>query len=158
METVERGILFTRKNRDKSRSGQKCQTRRVVKWPKGWEGFICHHVTPLENGSFSFWGEDSSSFNLKPRYQVGDHLYMLEPIFVHFGSFGKELGTQFGYIENPEKTLRILHVSYDYNKSYRPASRMPKYAARTWFEVTGVKVEQSQDRWAWVYEYKSTDP
>ncbi len=156
----ERGILLTKENRLASVRdvNPKTNTRRVIVPQPIARNNYTPTVWDWKNGLSWFENNIIPEAVLKEAcYQVGDHLYMKEPIFVHFGGrhWGKEIGTQFGYQENPEKSLRTVHVAYDYAHSYRDASRMPKYAARYWFKVMGVRCERNDEGlWVWVYEYK----
>ena len=144
----ERGILFTKETRQKSIDGTKTQTRRIAKLPNKWHrGFGAFEHNPNGDEEFVIYGVAGEKKIYAP-YRVGDRLYIKEPIFIHCGGmFGGELmeDTQFSYIENPEKKCRTVKVKYDYNISYRPAYWMHKWAARYWFEVTGVRVERVQD-------------
>ncbi|MGR3292529.1 MAG: hypothetical protein ACUZ9M_00775 [Candidatus Scalindua sp.] len=144
----ERPILFNTAMVKALLDGRKTQTRRIIKpqpaieengnwkWPHKAKGILRYG---------SEIGYMKKQLPECAKYQVGDRLYVKEEIFVHCGGLGKEFGTQFGYINNPEKELRTVYVSYEYSHSYRPASRMPKYAVRIWLEVAGVRVERIQD-------------
>lgn len=150
----ERSILFTKENRQKAIDGTKTQTRRVIVPQPAWEVehfSIRFDVESQANrgiwrgyiskGKYKGWCKTPT---WKPRYQVGDRLYIKEPINVGCG--GKFLNcTQFRYIENPEEKCRTIQIGYGYSHSYRDASRMPKYAARYWFEVTAIRVERVRD-------------
>ncbi len=142
--------------------GRKTQTRRVIglnmttlpnhEGRISDNGVLQFRCPPQSIGwSDIFWGNCSppkSKHNKPikcPYGQVGDRLYLQEPISIGFGGMGKELGTQFRYINNPEDKMRTVHVSHNYSHSYRPASRMPKYAARTFLEITAIRVERVQD-------------
>ncbi len=167
----EKGLILTKDNRLASVEGRQTQIRRIVKpQPTYIERLPTDALageTAILDGEL--WECSQYSRNIpdaikwrlvESPYQVGDHLYSKEPIFIHCGGkhWGKEIGTQFGYSENPEKSLRTVHVAYDYAHSYRYASQMPRYAARYWFEVIKVRVERNdKEVWEWVYDYKKIE-
>lgn len=155
----ESGILFTKENRDKVRSGAKTQTRRVIK-PQP-------HIN--ENGSWTWPYPGSGILRHGPniiymkkelaqcaRYQVGNYLYVKEPYQVRGGSNrpGTLNGTGLhGTYSDDNKfftvqtTLAEVEKWFDRKKPYAKTSSlfMSKSLARTWLEVTGVKVERVGD-------------
>lgn len=153
---ADKGILFTHENRDKVRSGAKTQTRRVIVWPKMWKDFKCISCRDLGDGRFSFWAGDSSSFVMKTRCAVGDRMYLREPYHLKGVDdnscdvvYSDDSGTC-TYVEldseGVEQMLKIMRR--DASRcflGYHPSIHMPKVLARTWFEVTGVRVERVQD-------------
>lgn len=151
----ERGILFTKENRQKVRDGSKTQTRRVIinqpspietvrfingDWCVGQEGYC-----PAD-------GQTNFQINsiLKSPYQVGDPLYLKEPYQIDEGDldthrvYGK-------YMDDNVRFNRPLDYKFDlwFNRKYRfrPTSSMFMYKslARLWVETTEVRVEQVQD-------------
>ncbi len=137
---------------------------RVMK-PQPYEGKCYWHVQcppPLSHLTYARYKQEditkllnNSELYKPPLGVVGDRLYVKEEISIGFGGMGKELGTQFRYINNPEDKMRTVHVSYPYNHSYRSARDMPRYAARFFYEITGVRVEQRDGKWYWLYILKS---
>ena len=127
-------------------SGTKCQTRRPLKvQPPDQVTDIIRNGKEFVSAYPNRKAIKPFEYKVKPRYQKGDLLYVKEPISIGFGGMGKELGTQFRYINNPEDKLRTVYVSYPYCHSYRSARNMPKYAARIWLKVTGVRVERVRE-------------
>lgn len=160
----ERGLLLTKDLRAKSRSGEKKQTRRLVKpqprYEKGYWSYEyekgCHHYI-----GDTFPTEHWSLENMLPYapYQLGDHLYLQEPYqvkddYYHFGNndytdaieiIGEYLddnggfhitlsGKESGRFENRRSPHVVTSARYMYRS-----------LARTWFEVTDVRVERLQD-------------
>ncbi len=76
----ERGVIFTRENRQKSRNGDKTMTRRVIipinKDPDNYKGPFFNKVTGL--WEFLYLPEDTV-LEIKCPYAAGDHLYLQEP-------------------------------------------------------------------------------
>ncbi len=132
--------------------------------PKEWRRMV--QLGPVHHGyDPDIWvlhdvGDSASDVGYTSRkapYAVGDIVYVKEPISIGFGGCGKELGTQFRYINNPEDEMRTVHVSYPYSHSYRSARNMPRYAARYFYEITGVSVEQRDGNWYWLYKLKGIE-
>jgi hypothetical protein len=130
----QHGALFTSENRLAIREGRKTQTRRIPasfkeinEHPDGWE-FIGFED---ELASFRLKG-DESIFLVKLPWAIGDELYIKEPF----------------HCPNPQ----AMPVSYKDNLEPQQSIRqtwqsplfMPKWAARDWLRVTGVKVERLQ--------------
>ena len=178
----ERGLLLTPDNRQLSRDGRMTRFRRVIKpqpdtslWkpeyinkPKEWRRMV--QLGPVHHGyDPNIWclhdvGDSPSSVpytTRKPRHQVGDHLYMLEPYKIcpvstiyrqHVIGRYTDNGDVFDVCLSPQEWERFN----DRKKPYANTSSMFMYKslARTWFEVTAVRCEQEDGVWYWVYEYK----
>lgn len=164
----ERGLLLTKDNRQLSRDGDKTATRRVIvpQPPATWTKVECH--TELfsdgmgvffegynECGERYWWPGNhephtANPCHIHPRYAVGDHLYMLEPYEI-YAVYDKHSV----YVRYPDNgSCNIIELTdlerarFDARKKPNaPTSSMFMYKslARTWFEVTGVKVERLQD-------------
>lgn len=153
----ERGLLLTKDNRQRSRDGDKTATRRVIV-PQ--PVFQKHDPLGMREDNAWRWRhyawKDGQSPNVlenmirDARFAVGDRLYMLEPYRV----LNKPQGNMVhGYycddniIFDVELQWPELERFLDRKKPYAKTSSMFMYKslARTWFEVTGVKVERVQD-------------
>ncbi len=136
----ELGILYTKENRQKCRDGVKTQTRRLIV-PQPEDVY-----QDIESGRF--YTEERPRFGeteIKPRYQVGDHLYLKEPY--RFQIYPYQVPA-LQYKDDNKTFLSPEHAAYMKkrvkDKWISPIS-LPKFAARTWFEVTRVWVERVQD-------------
>ena len=171
-------ILFCTEMIEAFLDGRKTQTRRIEGLkvlntdPDRWNLWATHY-NPLE------WAfEDLKSHNdsqlkfIKPRYQVGDHLYAKETWAVT-----RLEGIIPGSLEYPNvlyradsSTLLILDqpLVWKYcvpkeKMRWRSSRFMPKWAARIWRKVTDVRVERVQDisiidaRAEGIAEYKDGD-
>jgi hypothetical protein len=149
----ERGILFTPANIKLIRDKRKWQTRRVASFPswvtsaerigKWFHGYgdhpygeceevKCAHIGGLcgEKGPFP------SMFTLQCPYGVpGDRLYVKEGIILDFFSGEAELTGY--YMDGARATLP--------REKRLTAMFMPKWAARTWLEITDVRIQRLQD-------------
>jgi len=150
----ETGILFTPENHHLILSGQKFQTRRVITpqpewdaevkhtnitgpfaWPIGGLGQQCGHPIFIDGRKDGFAGIRN------PYGGVGDKLYVKEGVIVQakgWSAFtGREDGSLIGYYMNGRR------LENDWEKRLT-AMFMAKRYARTWLEITDVRVEQVQ--------------
>ena len=165
-------ILFTKDNRVKCIAGDKTQTRRVIV-PQPPQEFCRGDVAAVCN-SQGLWAIARSKFSadgpgswppdpkpgIKPKYQVGDHLWMLEPYRIvgwacrrkwerklcgYYLDGDPEATT--GWLLRKELTVKEYKKWLDRKFPYRSTSSrfMYKSLARHWFEVIDVRVEWVQD-------------
>lgn len=130
--------------------GQKTQIRRIVK-PQP--------TAQLTHESKGIWQNTQAmpGARFKPKYQVGDVLYVKEDIW-HNEPFHAEHLLDYRYCATDKAPLlgdKDPHYPMcNWVKLY--ARSMPKSAARIFLEVTNVRVERnSNDLWEWVYDFKS---
>ena len=160
----ERGLILTKENRLASVEGRKTQTRRVIKpqpeyqdgyryWWKGdWDtrggprAGVCTHGTP-GNGEATWPLEEIAEH---APYQIGDHLYMLEPYQIILNA--SYLDVCGNYQDDGGKFSKVLSVEEFKKWSNRKKPHMKtssrfmyKSLARYWFEVTQVRCERVQD-------------
>lgn len=141
----ETGLMFKAPLVRAILAGQKTQTRRVVKWRDlqqglnlGFSGLKVFSNTP---GTFTLESqcrngyESRSSPTRCPMGQPGDRIYVRET----FGHFERNENFKPGC----ECFYRADGDSVEL-QPWRPAIHMPKWAARIWLEVTGVRVERLQ--------------
>ena len=140
----ERGLLLSKDLRDKSRSGEKTQTRRLAK--------LCEK-------DYSTWGDEAIAAVIRHHapYQVGDHLYLQEPYQILRGHIANAISNgKHGFIGtylDDDSLLDGVVTGPEMNKwlgrkcpHMKTSSRfMYKSLARTWFEVTDVSVERLHD-------------
>lgn len=153
--TRESGILFTRENRDKVRSGDKTQTRRIAKPPiESTEMCPVMIMQDAASPSGYSWHSDMyGTVHAKPRHQVGDLLYLREPYHlkgvdddscdvIYFDDCGTPTYVELD-IPGTAQMLKIMRRDAErFFLGYHPSIHMPKVLARTWVKVTGVKVER----------------
>lgn len=133
-----KGILFSEPLFPLVVNGSKTQTRRIIKPQPDDSGLHNHTLFPLSIDSDlkGFWGteeETGECKEFKPRYKVGDIVYLKEPYIEKTDPFGNDMFL-YKYDGHGESEKRWT------NKLYMPAS-----AARYFIEITGVKVERLRD-------------
>lgn len=151
----ERSVLFTAGNRAKSIAGDKTQTRRVIvpqpvyhddpqcnpKFNMEWQAFIWSKNEPIPEEVVKC-----------ARYQVGDHLWMLEPYQMKEQFLSCNLMMLGNYLDDGERFgLKATEAEWErFTKRKFPFRRtssrfMYKVLARYWYEVTEVRAEWVQD-------------
>ena len=135
----ERPIIFTSANHRLIMLGAKVQTRRVIKPQPD----SVHDGEPYWNiGGYRAWEfrgisdvlRMGTANPLKCTYgQVGDKLYIKEGVIVH-----KDGKTLAGYYMEGARVTNL-------GEKRLTAMFMPKWAARTWLEITEVRIERVQD-------------
>lgn len=165
----ERPILFTPANRRAIREGRKWQTRRIVKpqphlSSQKWGDVEESDSHPGEWFQWHDGGEKTEAFTC-PYGAVGDRLWLKEGWRVgkpHEARNAKEI---WDHLTTTQKGVTVLYESGGW-KSTSPMNRpveptypdnepmpswagrrrsslfMPKWAARTWLEITDVRVER----------------
>lgn len=117
-----KGICFKEPLFHATIEGRKTQTRRIIEPQPSTE--------VIEAYGQLFDGEITHKYEIKPRYRVGDVVYLKEP-----------------YAIRPTKTLYKYgsekHIVDAYNKCW--AVNMPESAARYFIEITAVRAERLQD-------------
>lgn len=139
-------------------SGRKTQTRRVVKFPKDFDGKNIY-----QNGQFGL-KYSSNEFEgcvhrLYPKYEIGDIIWVRE-LHYRYGKWVKNGTTKKGkqkwlfapgkqftevrYFDNPPNKLeKNSNRSIGWYK--RSSLFMPKEACRLFLEVTDIRAERLQD-------------
>lgn len=140
----ETGILFTPENIRLIREGRKVQTRRVLK-AEFYHRESLATIKPIDNEFLlERWPEQErmmGNFGRCDRIQcpyggVGDKLYIKEGVIVWDG-IKTPVGLVGYYMDGVRPTLR--------GHKRLTAMFMAKRYARTWLEITDVKVERVQD-------------
>ena len=162
----ETGLMFKAPLVRAILSGQKTQTRRIVKWRDlqpglnlAFTGLAAYSYTPdtftLESRNRTGW-ERRSSPTLSPVGRPGDRIYVRET-FVQ----GYEEDPLTGRLKQWDEEGNDIPMTTWYratnggitwsddgesevNVPWKPAIHMPKSLARLWLEVTGVRVERLQ--------------
>lgn len=130
-----KGICFIEPLHGKTVKGIKTETRRIItKQPLENES-----IKPFVKGFFGIYhkvgGIDNLKLTLKPRYNVGDILYLKEPYYILESK-------QIEYRYEPTFFLEgcVMPKWQWKNKLF-----MPAYAARHFIKVTAVRAERLQD-------------
>ena len=146
----ERPILFSGAMVRAILEGKKTQTRRVVKWPEGFEPETAtvERFQRYPDGSYRaiVWGSpyDDGAFSVKCKYGgPGDRLWVRETWGVH------RCIEQAYQRDRCQVGVGLLHYKADEGchpvKRWRPCIHMPRWASRIALEVTGVRVERVQE-------------
>ena len=178
----EKPILFTAEMILAKREGRKTVTRRVCIDQTAKEYMYvtkCEQFPSTLGETYTGWAKNcGQSFLLptKPRYQVGDLLWVKEAWWdLGHMEHGKWSGrTQSHtvkpryvadcpdpFIEGIGGVIQPVKIPWKqtslFNSTWRKRSSrfMPKWAARTWLEVVSVRAERSDEGlWVWRYEFK----
>lgn len=141
-----KGILFKPEMALAVREDRKTQTRRIAPFPswvneidavgKWFHGLGEHPSRDCENKKCSH-SYGKSMFTLMPKYRVGEVLYVKEGWY--------HPGPPASLARTPEDVIyRVDSCPQDVER-WRSAMFMPEWAARTFIEITAVKVERLQD-------------
>ena len=132
------------------REGRKTETRRLVKIPKWAEPGTVEEDNDCNGGLMAIYGKTGCFSAIKPRYQVGDRLWVkeawrardkfddLKPVDI-----GKRVGKEVRYELDGVMSFE-QKIPFTAGKLRSPLF-MPYWAARTWLEVTGVRAERLQE-------------
>jgi len=156
-------ILFTAEMVRAKREGRKSVFRRVCKIDN--PGFYRDAIL-VANGAYRFNGYGTADFKfLKPRYQVGDHLWIKEKwrinsvgcvcrehnanhiIEIEYATMPGDSGSDTKQVCGTPEQLAMARRYYHKHKENRYGSSrfMPKFAARLWREVVSVRPERLWD-------------
>lgn len=134
----ETGILFTPENIRLIRDNRKVQTRRVITPQPKTEGVSGAYGDLYNHGpEWAFWLPDNRMTEPRtwrcPQGSVGDRMYIKEGVIVH--ADGRTLA---GYYMDGARITNL-------GEKRLTAMFMAKRYARTWLEITDVRVERVQD-------------
>jgi hypothetical protein len=143
----ERPIIFSASMVRAIIDGRKTQTRRVVKWPI---------KTKSDGGKQRlFLRNDERNIDEINRLLQEKNRYPLRKIMCPYGQPGDLLWARETFaiaedsnIEDPGIFYRAdgdLPSHLDDSIKWKPSIHMPKWAARLWLEVTGIRVERVQE-------------
>jgi hypothetical protein len=153
-------ILFKAEMHRAIRERRKTETRRLVKMPKWAEPGTVEEDNDCKGGLMAIYGKTGCFSAIKPRYQVGDRLWVKEAICPKAGDDGMTIWNADGntyqvHYRLDDRDEEVIALDDDggfkFNKDGTMASpwssplHMPKWAARTWLEVTGVRAERLQE-------------
>lgn len=136
---MSKGICFTEPLFHKVVKGEKTQTRRIVDFARYKDRiFIDDKIVVCETQNQGdiivvVNCDDARMFTIKPRYKVGEIVYLKEPYVIS----GKYIIYKFGSAIGQE--CDKAGVKWN-NKLF-----MPEYAARYFIKITGVRAERLQD-------------
>lgn len=126
-------ILFSTPMVQAILAGRKTQTRRLISFPKDYDGkaVFNNHPFGLKYSSNEF---DGCVKRLNSKWQKDDLLWVRE------SSCKNNTQTGWPYMyKASEETHYVNHIKW------KPSIHMPKEAARIWLEVTNVRVERLHD-------------
>ena len=156
----EKPILMTAENYLKCADGTKTQTRRIIGLDADWASFpnmesrlsnegILQFRCPPENVIWRdmFWGNNRGPKSrhckpIKPRYKVGDLLYVKESLSKTIDGMIVYGNTEELYLEFSPLAASDLPVRWKWKRDYLSSMFMPKKFARLWLEVAAVRVER----------------
>jgi len=128
---------------------RKTQTREINKTiPEGCE--MCPVSVALDVASpsgYSWFSDMYGTHHIKPKYQIGDLLYVREKFSISTESHGSDGHYNMtyaadGYVDEIDYS-EIDMGRLKPGKTY-PCIHMPKWASRLWLEITDVRIEQLQ--------------
>lgn len=138
-------ILFGSKMVCAILDGRKTVTRRVVKFPRGWNPVWSGYIP---DGATLYGGNNIPA--AKAPYKPGDILWVRETFRVDYLSNIPGAG-RVQYKDGTYMDIRFHPDRYDMMRraqrkpGWRPNENMPREAARIFLRVTGVRVERLQD-------------
>lgn len=143
-------ILFKPDMHRAIRERRKTETRRIVKMPKWAEPGTVEEDNDCKGGLMAIYDKTGCFSTIKPRYQVGDRLWVKEAWRARAAfdnltpaEIGQRVGKEVRYeLDGTMSFEQKLPFSAG---KLRSSLFMPYWAARTWLEVTGVRAERLQE-------------
>ena len=138
-----KGICFIQPLFNAVVEGRKMQTRRVcIPQPHRFENTNFTHIY-LSNGDLHIVEGGEVVEVLKPRYKIGETLYLKEPYCFEYGDCGE---LHYKYAGKDEFDDFKLDSNSDFSKmKWKNKLFMPEKFARYFIEITGVRCERLQD-------------
>ncbi len=138
-----KGICFIEPLHDKTVKKIKVQTRRIVN-PQPLE-IVCSTIID-NNLLFEARDENDALVFIKPRYKVGDILYLKEPYKKWTRGLSEGRHTSILYKYGEETPCNKVGVDgSSYYTDWKNKLFMPAYAARHFIKITAVRAERLQD-------------
>lgn len=136
-----KGIIFTESNFLLTIQGVKKQTRRIIK-PQPEENLALAEEGNYDNCDVSYtnkftkadWIDDSCNF-FRPRYKVGETVYLKEPYIITGQTY------EYEYLHENKTDIACIKR----NGGYKNKLFMPERAARYFIKITAVRAERLQD-------------
>lgn len=138
-----KGICFIEPLHEKTVKNMKVQTRRIIK-PQPLD-IVCSTI--IDNKLlFETRDENDALVFLKPRYNVGDVLYLKEPYkkWTRGLSEGRHTSILYKYGEDTPCD-KVGTEGSSYYTDWKNKLFMPAYAARHYIKITSVRAERLQD-------------
>jgi len=133
-------MLFKPEMHRAIREGRKTETRRIVKIPKWAEPGTVEEDNDCKGGLMAIYDKTGCFSAIKPRYQVGDRLWVKESYRPYRNENGDDV------IAPSATNPAVYRLDYPSNRGkWKSAMFMPEWAARTWLEVTGIRAERLQE-------------
>lgn len=141
-----KGILFRTEMNLEIREDRKTQTRRLVKLPSSAAENSTIEMRE-EGGVWNPYFHKATSgllFPVKPKYRVGEVVYLKEG-WLPFDEDHVMDGNKYAYRVDCKIGDDGDRIRQEYGYKWRSAMFMPESAARTFLEITSVRVERLQD-------------
>ena len=135
--------------------GRKTQLRRMVSQQPApaqkWVGWLRDGKRLIATWARSKGHALHNSLQIKcPFGQVGDSLWGREAFDLIYGQSPPDQVIEIDYkADNPRRMMDELGTRH-----WRPRRDMPRSASRILLEITAIKVEQTDEGWFWVVEFK----
>lgn len=128
--------------------GTKIQTRRIMPCQPDDDGLHDHTRFPMSvvSDMQGFWGtsaKDGVYKEFKPKYRVGERVYLKEPYYYIPNAYGKSLYLYRFQVRGVSGSRQ--HILPTNAKGWSNKLFMPAKAARFFIEITGVRPEKLQD-------------
>lgn len=154
----DKPILFTPGNIRKIRNNEKTQTRRVVKptqstpkiAPLRMEPWIIDGDWQVDDDGLPCWAGFHPEYPGEAKWfscpygHIGDRLWVKESLKEVDGVWRYAIDSDVVSCAQADETAMITWAHHKETSSHS-ALFMPKWAARTWLEITAVRVEQLQE-------------
>lgn len=161
MPSKEHPLIFNSDMVKAILEGRKTQTRRVIKMPEGIAAKYEYMgndggngLLPKKSGhywmnGYAMWRPDLCSFG-----EVGDKIWVRESLLLqrekdtqYFDTLYRADNVHIDNLHELDDWFEKYALWYDSGKAKQivPSIHMPKWAARIWLEITGLRVERVQD-------------
>ena len=146
----ELGILYKPYMHLAIREDRKTQTRRIIRQGRSQSWLTAEalgKVVRMEPSADGWWKmavSDGHIGSVRSPYRVGDPLYVKEGLRAAYeGGWIYRLDNAPVVVPKENRTASIVWAHHK-SSEYCSSLHMPKWAARTWMEVTGVRAERLQ--------------
>ena len=134
---MSKGICFIEPMFNKVVTGEKIQTRRIISPQPDSRGFRTTNIM----------FEDWHGREIRPKYKVGETVYLKEPYILYQEDYQESKLSQSGiqYAYKFGSNLSIEEITGKSDSKWSNKLFMPESAARHFVEITAVRAERLQD-------------